>query len=123
MRVNEYNNLDEFIIEYKDRKYPMYRDEIERYMGIEFIYDNQFYRMCREPHCEEGKGPLLPNGKIGLYDVFEVKTINGRPDSDAPYKLIGWYSDLFDVLENCYIKGRKFKDVIMDDDTIIYGKD
>ena len=42
---------------------------------------------------------------------------------DDDFILIGWYSDLDDVLENCIIDGRKFKDVIMDDSTKIEGKD
>lgn len=36
---------------------------------------------------------------------------------------VGWHSDLNDVLENCIIDGRKFKDIIMDDPTKIEGKD
>lgn len=36
---------------------------------------------------------------------------------------VGWYSDLNDVLENCIIDGRKFKDIIMYDSNKIEGKD
>ncbi len=39
------------------------------------------------------------------------------------FELVGWYSDLEDVLDNCVIQGRKFRDVIMDDETEILGKD
>lgn len=42
---------------------------------------------------------------------------------DNEFPLIGWYADLNDVLENCIIDGRKFKDVIMDDSTKIEAKD
>lgn len=57
--------------------------------------------MCREP----GEDDEMPKLK------------------DDDFILIGWYSDLNDVLENCIIDGRKFKDVIMDDSTKIEGKD
>ncbi len=46
-----------------------------------------------------------------------------REFEDDDFIWIGWYADLNDVLENCIIDGRKFKDVIMDDSTIIEGKD
>jgi len=39
------------------------------------------------------------------------------------YQFIGWYDNIYDLLENCYIDGIKFKDVIMADNTIIEGKD
>ncbi len=39
------------------------------------------------------------------------------------YHFIGWYNDIYDLLENCYIEGVKFKDVIIDDDIVIEGKD
>lgn len=42
MRINQYKNLDEFINEYND-----YRNPAEgKFMGIEFSYNGNFYRMC-----------------------------------------------------------------------------
>ena len=103
MRINEYNNLDEFIDEYATGKSFSWQnpDYKERFMGIEFSYKGVYYRMCREP----GEDDEMPKLK------------------DDDFILIGWYSDLNDVLENCIIDGRKFKDVIMDDSTKIEGKD
>lgn len=123
MRINEYNSLDEFIDEYyKGVEMPWQSsDGKRRYMGIEFSYKGVYYRMCREPG-EDDEMPKLPDGRIGRYDVMICHW--AMPEfKDDDFILIGWYSDLKDVLENCIIDGRKFKDVIMDDSTKIEGKD
>lgn len=123
MRINEYNNLDEFIDEYyKGVEMPWQSsDGKRRYMGIEFSYNGVYYRMCREPGKDD-EMPELPDGRIGRYDVMICHW--AMPEfKDDNFILIGWYSDLDDVLENCIIDGRKFKDVIMDDSTKIEGKD
>jgi len=78
--------------------------------------------MCREP-LDENEKVTLSDGRTGQYDVILLhceKT--GYPQSES-CELIGWYADLDDVLENCMIQGRKFKDVIMDEQTEILGKD
>ena len=96
-------------------------DGKRRYMGIEFSYKGVYCRMCREPG-EDDEMPKLPDGRIGRYDVMICHW--AMPEfKDDDFILIGWYSDLNDVLENCIIDGRKFKDVIMDDSTKIEGKD
>ena len=123
MRINEYNDLDEFIDEYyKGVEMPWQSsDGKRRCMGIEFSYNGVYYRMCREPG-EDDEMPKLPDGRIGRYDVMICHW--AMPEyNDDDFILIGWYSDLDDVLENCIIDGRKFKDVIMDDSTKIEGKD
>lgn len=123
MRINEYNSLDEFIDEYyKGVEMPWQSsDGKRRYMGIEFSYKGVYYRMCREPG-EDDEMPKLLDGRIGRYDVMICHW--AMPEfKDDDFILIGWYSDLNDVLENCIIDGRKFKDVIMADSTKIEGKD
>ena len=63
------------------------------------------------------------NKKLGKYEVALVDS-NGHSDFQfEEYQFIGWYDDIYDLLENCYIDGKKFKDVIMDDDTVTEGKD
>lgn len=123
MRINEYNNLDEFIDEYyKGTEMPWQSsDGKRRYMGIEFSYKGVYYRMCREPG-EDDEMPRLLDGRIARYDVMICHWAMPEFDDDK-FVMIGWYSDLNDVLENCIIDGRKFKDVIMDDSTRIEGKD
>ena len=77
--------------------------------------------MCREPG-DDDEMPRLSDGKIGRYDVMICHW--AMPEyKDDDFILIGCYSDLNDVLENCIIDGRKFKDVIMDDSTKIERKD
>lgn len=63
------------------------------------------------------------NKKLGKY---EVALIDSKICSDyqfEEYRFIGWFNDIYDLLENCYVDGVKFKDVITDGDTIIEGKD
>lgn len=123
MRKNEYNSLDEFVDEYSTGKSFSWQnaERKEKFMGIEFKYNNVCYRMCREPGKDEDM-PVLPDGKRGRYDVMICHLWMPEYEDDD-FQLVGWYADLDDVLENCIIDGRKFKDVIMDDDTVITGKD
>lgn len=46
----------------------------------------------------------------------------GYPLADK-FESIGWYSDIYDLLKNCYIEGMPLKAVIMADDTVILSKD
>ena len=107
--------LDEFINEYDD-----YRNPAEgKFMGIEFSYSGNFYRMCREP-LDVCKQHILDDGTMLEYDVM---LIHNYLEDNFFYTWLGWYKDLDDVLENCEIDGRKFRDVIMDDKTEILGQD
>ncbi len=123
MRVNEYKELKDFIYEYESgRSIPVDNLDRQKFMGIEFKYNNVYYRMCREP-LDENEKVTLADGRKGQYDVMILhceKT--GYPQSES-CELIGLYADLDDVLENCLIQGRKFKAVIMDEQTEILGKD
>ena len=124
MRVNEYEALDDFIYEYEQGKeFSWQNDEHrERFMGIEFSYKNRFYRMCREPY-DEMNTPVLEDGNPALYDVMIIHCEKrGYPRVDR-YEVIGWYRNLQDVLDNCIIDARPFKEIIMDDQTAILGKD
>jgi len=118
MRVNEYNNLEEFIVEYDE----IDRKDIRGFCGIEFTYHGVYYRMCREPISEE-KLPTLPNGNKAHYDVMIVHWKNDLWVGEYEYELVGWYENIEDLLQNCHIEGRTFEEVIMDDETEIIGKD
>lgn len=118
MRINEYKSLLEFCQEYDENKYD---ESIEKHIGIEFVYNQMYYRMCREP-IEESELPILSDGKKAQIDVNIVHWKDGF-GSDFSYELVGWYSNLNDVLNNCVLQGQCFKDVIMDDATEIIGKD
>ena len=117
-RKNEYTSLQEFREEYDGISYKKHRS----FIGIEFTYHDVYYRMCREPLVDEHL-PSLPNGNKGHYNVVIVHWKNGEWFSDYEYELIGWYENIDDLLQNCYIDGKKFKDIIMADETEIIGKD
>ena len=118
MRLNEYNNLQEFIEEYDE----LDRKNIRSFMGIEFTYHGTYYRMCREPLNDDDL-PTLPNGRKGHYRVIIVHWKNGEWFSDFQYELIGWYETIDDLLHNCFISDQTFAEVIMADETTIIGKD
>ncbi len=118
MRKNEYASLQEFCQEY-DENY--YNEDVEKHMGIEFIFNEVYYRLCREP-LDDSQLPVLSNGKKAKIDVNIVHWKDGF-GSDFSYELIGWYDSLNDVLDNCIIQGKSFREIIMDDTTEIIGKD
>lgn len=123
MRINEYNNLNEFIDEYATGKSFSWQnnDHREKFMGLDFFYNNICYRICREPNAES-ELPILSNGKVGRYCTYIMHNMMNDIKDDEIIEL-NWYSDLYDALDNWIIEDKKFKDVIIDDSTLIYGKD
>lgn len=124
MKKNEYDSLDDFIYEYSVGKEFSWQNEEnrERFMGIEFESMGIYYRMCREPYDKEHT-PILSNGKIGLYHMMIMHCDQyGYPMADR-FETIGWYDSLESLLENCMLAGRPFRDVIIDQNTEILGKD
>ncbi len=122
MRLNYYNSLEDFIGEYSGIRSEKY----DIVYGIDFTYNGKLYRMTMdqmEPDDVRKKFEEKLNKKLGKYEVALVDP-NGSSDLKYDeYQFIGWYDDIYDLLENCYIEGRKFKDVIMDDYTEIEGQD
>lgn len=123
MKQNIYNSLDEFIDEYAYGKSFSWQndDKKQRFMGIDFSYKGIVYRMCREPG-EDNEMPRLNEGKVGRYATYIMHNLMKNEKDDSQI-LLGWYCNLNDVLENWVIDGRKFKDVIMDENTTIEGQD
>ena len=81
-----------------------------------FFYNGHYYRLCNEPKgCE-------PKGARGQFHVLEMIFKNGEkyPGYDH-YDEIGWYASLYEVLNECWIQNRPFREVIMDPDTEILG--
>ncbi len=115
MRINEYKSLDEFIYEYDSGRRPSTETQPRKFMGIEFFYGGVCYRMCYEPAENEG----APR----FYYVYVMHCESrGYPAADR-FEVIGRYEKFQDLLENFLIDGKPFKEVIMDDDTKILGKD
>lgn len=124
MRKNEYNTLDEFIYEYAVGREFSWQNENkrERFQGIEFENSGIYYRMCREAYDEQ-YSPVLPNGKPGIYNVMIMHCAKcGYPTADK-FETIGWYDSLDSLLRECKLGDKYFRDVIMEDDTVILGKD
>lgn len=123
MRLNEYKNLEEFIDEYAYGKSFSWQNEDhkERFRGIDFTYNNTIYRLCNEP-LREDQFPILENGEKGKYCTYIMHNMMRNVEDDEIIEL-GWYIDLYDALDNWIIEGKSFREVIMDDNTIIEGKD
>lgn len=122
MRVNEYESLADFIYEYDSGRLPSNESRRRKFMGIEFLYNGVYYRMCREP-LEDDERPKLKSGKLGLYQVSVMHCEKfGYPVADE-FETLGWYSDIYDLLDNCVIDKKKFKNVITDDATEILSQD
>lgn len=114
MRTNEYNNLDEFIYEYDSGRRSSDGNHKRKFMGIEFLNNGVYYRMCREP---------LDDRKNGFYQVSIMHCEKfGYPIAES-FEIIGSYSDIDDLLDNCILSGRNFRDVIVDADTQILSQD
>lgn len=115
MRINEYADMNQFIYEYDRGRRPSDETHERRFMGIEFLHDGVYYRMCREP---------LPDDiKPGYYQVYIMHCEKrGYPGADE-FETVGIFNDIYDLLDNCIIGGKFFRDVIMDDNTEILGKD
>ncbi len=122
MRINEYKRLEDFIYEYDSGRCSSDENHKRKFMGIEFLYDGIYYRMCREP-LEHSESPKLENSKPGFYQVYVMHCKKfGYPVADE-FENVGCYGDIYDLLENCTIGNKKFKDVIMDDKTEILSQD
>ncbi len=122
MRKNDYNSLEEFIGEYSGIRNGKY----DIVYGLDFSFNGKLYRMTMdqmEPDSRRIEFEKKLNRKLGKYEVALVDS-NAHSDFQyGEYQFIGWYADVYDLLENYYIDGIKFKDVIMSDNTIIEGKD
>ncbi len=122
MRLNEYNSLEDFIGEYSGIRSEKY----DVLYGLDFRYNGKLYRMTMdqmEPELIRKQFEDKLNRKLGKYEVALVDSSIKYEFNFAEYNFIGWYDDIYDLLENCFIEGRKFKEIIMSDETIIEGKD
>lgn len=122
MRKNDYNSLEEFIGEYSGIRNEKY----DIVYGLDFRFNGKLYRMTMdqmETDDIRNEFEKKLNKKVGKYEVALVDSNSHSDFQYGEYQFIGWYDDIYDLLENCYIDGMKFKDVITADDTIIEGKD
>lgn len=125
IRLNQYNSLEEFCNEYEPGDWTTREingELVIHWGGLDFRYNHKYYRLSRNPSMSK-EFPILSDGRRAQFEVmlYHCETY-GFPMADY-YTWIGFYADLEDLLENCYIEGRKFKEVIMDDYTILEGQD
>lgn len=122
MRRNDYKSLEDFIGEYSGIR----SDKYDIVYGLDFRYKGKLYRMTMDQMEPENVRLIFENRKNKKLGKYEVALVDSNLKTEFQYKnyhFIGWYDDINDLLENCFIEGVKFKDAIMDDDTIIEGKD
>lgn len=120
-----YDDINDFIREYSCDK----NDEFETNQGIDFTYNGKIYHLCRYPMEDEELKRKF--SKITGKDLFKCEYEVAIIDSTLPQgKLsfgevhyIGWYSDIYDLLENCEIEGKKFKDLLLNHEIVVTGKD
>jgi hypothetical protein len=116
MRLNEYNTLNEFTSEYVGEWNP----SEGHWLSLDFLYNGKEYRL-HTGTMYESKCTILPDGKEALFGVYVLT--EKKPQTNHRYTLIGEYADMDSLLNDCKIDGRKFCEIIMDDSTILLGKD
>jgi hypothetical protein len=115
MENNSYENLEQFIYEYNSGRMASNENHARKFMGIEFLYKNIYYRMCREPLFED------KNSAFYQVSIMHCEKF-GYPIADE-FEILGNYKDIYDLLDNCIISGKSFKEVILDDKTKILSQD
>lgn len=115
MRKNEYNSLDEFTSEYIGEWGPIY----DHYLGLDFFYRGQEYRF-HTGSMYEPNNTILEDGREAMFGLYKrVPDVNDEPT----YVLLQEFATMDDVLKSTCIGGVPFSEVIMDDDTVLLGKD
>ena len=73
----------------------------------------------------------LKFSKIVGKDLFKCEYEVALIDSTLPQDelsfdnvhYVGWYTDIYDLLDNCEIDGKKFKDLLLKHEIKVTGKD
>ncbi len=96
-----YESINEFIDEYSSK----YNENGENSRGMDFLYKNIKYRLCRE------------------YDeVYYLYKASDTDDGDM--EIIGICKSMKELLDSKFIDNIEFEKIVMNEnDTIIYGKD
>jgi len=117
MRINEYNQLEQFVNEYTG----IWNPSEEHWFGLEFKYKGNIYRLSTGSMFNE-QDTILPDGRTAVYGIYILKDISAYPDMTS-CELLGEYADMKDLLSSKVIDGIEFCEVIMDDQTEILAKD
>ena len=120
-----YDDINDFIREYSS--YP--NDEYETNQGMDFEYNGKEYHLCRYPMEDEELKEKFSKvtGKDLSKCEYEVALIDRNlPQDELSFDnvhYIGWYTDIYDLVENCEIEGKKFKDLLLSHEIVVTGKD
>ena len=112
MRVNEYNNLEQFYEEYN------YDRDIFKghYIGLEFFFRGNYYRLAHDYSN-------LDNQHEFKYFAYQIIQNKNNAYFDGEYVLLGEFRNLDEMLDDWIIDGICFKELIIMDETKILGKD
>lgn len=105
MKKNEYNCLDDFLAEYTGKRDPANN----QWYGLEFLYKGHYYRLD------------VSGGQFSLMEIIFAK--GETYPSIAEYRMIARDQKMTDLLEEIVVAGKKFKEIIIDDETELLGKD
>ena len=114
MRINEYNNLDEFLSQYTG----VWGPSEGHWFGLDFKYHEQEYRFHtgsmygREDTTDE-------NGVVHQFGLYK-KVLRHNRDY---YELLSEDNSIEKILNSTAIEGVPFREVIMDDSTELLGQD
>ena len=113
MRKNEYTSLEEFTSQYCGIRHPAE----DKWFGLKFSWNGKEYRLHTGlMYADEPS--ILPDGSEVLFGLYE-KVL--APDAD--FRLIQQFPSMDALLESRCIEGRRFAEIIMDDDTELLGQD
>lgn len=119
-----YNDINDFILEYSSD----YNDHFETNRGLDFIYKEKLYHMARymaETVEERRQFSLILNKNIDdyQYEILIYEKLKSPFYLGNNITIIGFYKDIFDLVENAKIEDKLFKDLLLNHELTITGKD
>lgn len=120
-----YDDINDFIREYSYEK----NNEFETNQGMDFTYNGKNYHLCRYPMEDKELKEKFSKvvGKNLFKCEYEVALFDSNSTQDElsfdNVHYIGWYTDIYDLLDNCEIEGKKFKNLLLNHEIIVTGKD
>ena len=112
MRKNEYTSLDQFTSQYTGEWSP----SEGHWYGLDFLYKGKEYRF-NTGSMFNSENTILKDGREAVFGLY-LKNL-----ADDSYILLEEFATINDALESCCIKGKPFKEIIVDGDTELVGQD